>query len=70
MVGYTYDEFGDAELTMASSFKNDVIFTGAVADSTGLYYMNARFYNPNTQVAWGAINSEEFMTSRKVPDAG
>lgn len=48
MQGYTYDEYGNMEITTASSFINDVTFTGAVADSTGLYYMNARFYDSNT----------------------
>ena len=50
--GYDYDEFGntkETDSTKNNGFKNDVKFTGAVHDmSSGLYYMNARFYNPNT----------------------
>ncbi|SCJ80302.1 Cell wall-associated polypeptide CWBP200 [uncultured Clostridium sp.] len=48
--GYNYDNFGKEEaLKSESSFKNDVTFTGAVSDSmTGLYYMNARHYDPDT----------------------
>ena len=48
--GYNYDNFGkEEELKSESSFKNDVTFTGAVSDSmTGLYYMNARHYDPDT----------------------
>ncbi|MDD4680223.1 MAG: putative toxin [Clostridia bacterium] len=47
--GYEYDEFGNTKEVGESQFKNDVKFTGAVHDtSTGLYYMNARFYNPNS----------------------
>ncbi|GLC31550.1 DNRLRE domain-containing protein [Clostridium omnivorum] len=47
--GYSYDEFGGTEERGDKSFKNSVKFTGAVNDSsTGLYYMNARFYNPST----------------------
>lgn len=47
--GYDYDEFGNTKETGETQFKNDIKFTGAVHDtSTGLYYMNARFYNPNT----------------------
>jgi len=46
--GYEYDEFGNQTVTGDTGFLNDVTFTGAIADSTGLYYMNARFYNPNT----------------------
>ncbi|HCS73837.1 MAG TPA: hypothetical protein DIW17_08180 [Clostridiales bacterium] len=47
--GYEYDEFGNTNEVGESQFKNDVKFTGAVHDtSTGLYYMNARFYNPSS----------------------
>ncbi len=47
--GYSYDEFGNQELTGSSSFLNEVTFTGSVSDiSSGLQYMNARFYNPTT----------------------
>lgn len=47
--GYSYDEFGNMEPVGDKNFLNDVTFTGAVHDtSTGLYYMNARFYNPST----------------------
>jgi RHS repeat-associated protein len=47
--GYGYDEFGETEEVGSQSFLNDVKFTGAVHDSaTGLYYMNARHYNPDT----------------------
>ena len=49
---YDYDEFGDtkeSDGTKDNGFKNDVKFSGAVHDaSSGLYYMNSRFYNPNT----------------------
>jgi len=48
MQNYTYDDFGKATLTGDSTFINEVKFTGAVSDSTGLYCMNARFYNPST----------------------
>jgi RHS repeat-associated protein len=47
--GYDYDEFGKIKDSGDSLFKNDIKFTGAVHDvSSNLYYMNARFYNPNT----------------------
>ncbi len=47
--GYSYDEFGQLEQTGASGFLNEVTYTGSVTDtSTGLQYMNARFYNPST----------------------
>jgi len=46
--GYDYDEYGN--LTGSSgNFKNEVTYTGYVADNaTGLYYANARYYNPST----------------------
>jgi RHS repeat-associated protein len=47
--GYGYDEFGETEELGSNTFINDVKFTGAVHDTaTGLYYMNARHYNPDT----------------------
>ncbi|MBC5648978.1 RHS repeat-associated core domain-containing protein [Christensenella tenuis] len=48
--GYNYDEYGETKATKPqSTFKNDIKFTGAVHDgATGLYYMNARHYNPQT----------------------
>ena len=48
MQGYEYDEFGNQTVTGDTGFLNEVTFTGAISDSTGLQYMNARFYNPNT----------------------
>jgi RHS repeat-associated protein len=47
--GYTYDEFGNLARSGAQDFLNEVTFTGSVSDTaSGLQYMNARFYNPNT----------------------
>lgn len=47
--GYAYDEFGNQTRVGAMDFLNDVTFTGSVSDTaSGLQYMNARFYNPNT----------------------
>ena len=46
-----YDAFGkdDAEnKEAAGSIQNEVKFTGAVQDNTGLYYLSARHYDPNT----------------------
>ena len=54
--GYEYDVFGTVEEATTSSFLNEVTFTGSVTDtSTGLQYMNARFYNPST----GRFNSQD-----------
>ncbi|NTW71790.1 MAG: RHS repeat-associated core domain-containing protein [Eubacteriaceae bacterium] len=44
-----YDEYGNSKTKGNSSFINETTFTGAVADkSNGLYYMIARFYNPES----------------------
>ena len=44
---YEYDEFGNAEAS--GSFLNETGYTGSILDdSTGLVYMNARFYDPST----------------------
>ncbi len=43
---YTYDAFGNT-VASGDAVKNEIQFTGAVSDaSTGLYNMNARYYNP------------------------
>ncbi len=47
--GYEYDAFGSMEQSGDKTFLNDVTFTGSVTDkSTGLQYMNSRFYNSST----------------------
>ncbi|WP_335872617.1 DNRLRE domain-containing protein [Bacillus sp. 2205SS5-2] len=47
--GYEYDDFGKPKEVGDKTFENDVKFTGAVHDaSTGLHYMNARYYNSDT----------------------
>jgi RHS repeat-associated protein len=45
--GYTYDAYGNT--TVTGTFINSTAYTGAVIDAeTGLYYMNARYYEPET----------------------
>ena len=45
--GYQYDAFGN--VTVTGSLLNEVEFTSAISDdNTGLYYMNARYYNSET----------------------
>ena len=44
---YSYSDFGETEETTESSFDNEICYTGAVYDAaSGLYYMNARYYDP------------------------
>lgn len=45
---YYYDTFGNTT-EGEGSFYNETQFTGAISDKfTGMYYMNARYYNPST----------------------
>ena len=47
--GYTYTAFGNTTVTGSSAFINSTAYTGAVLDNlTGLYYMNARYYDAST----------------------
>ena len=47
--GYSYDTFGAIEESGSKSFLNEVTFTGSVTDtSTGLQYMNSRYYDSST----------------------
>ena len=52
VVSYWYNDFGEAEETKRnaySSFVNEIQYTGGINDSlTGLLYLNARFYDPQT----------------------
>lgn len=44
---YTYTDFGETLEIAGNDFDNEICYTGAVYDeSTGLYYMNARYYDP------------------------
>ena len=46
---YSYTDFGDTTATVTSSFDNEICYTGGILDSeTGLYYLNARYYDPAT----------------------
>ena len=44
---YEYDAFGNTTARIGESFDNEICYTGQVYDKeTGLYYYNARFYDP------------------------
>lgn len=46
-VAYDYDDFGVTRSIGGSTFFNEICYTGAIYDvSTGLYYLNARYYDP------------------------
>ena len=43
---YSYSDFGETEEVVADSIGNEICYTGAIYDKdTGLYYMNARYYD-------------------------
>jgi RHS repeat-associated protein len=46
---YKYSDFGETKQYGDRSFLNEICYTGGIYDaSTGLYYLNARYYNPET----------------------
>ena len=47
VVSYTYTDYGETAESQGGSFNNEIRFAGGVYDEiTGLYYLNARFYDP------------------------
>lgn len=46
-VSYEYTDFGETEINGNENFYNEICYTGGIYDKkTGLYYLNARYYNP------------------------
>lgn len=44
---YSYSDFGEVTENITSDIDNEICYTGAVYDdTTGLHYMNARYYDP------------------------
>ena len=44
---YEYDDFGETSIHGTSALKNEICYTGGIYDeSTGLYYLNARYNDP------------------------
>ncbi len=44
---YQYTDFGETTINGDNKAENEVCYTGGIYDqSTGLYYLNARYYNP------------------------
>ena len=47
VVSYQYGDFGETQKQGDPSFLNEICYTGGIYDeNTGLYYLNARYYNP------------------------
>lgn len=61
---YEYDDFGNTTVTSGADFDNEICYTGQVYDrSSGLYYYNARYYDPEngrfiTQDTYRGENTE------------
>lgn len=48
-ISYEYEDFGETEVHGSEAFKNEICYTGGIYDATtGLYYLNARYYDPET----------------------
>ena len=48
---YDYTDFGETAQRIATDFENEICYTGGIYDElTGLYYLNARYYNPDEGV--------------------
>ena len=46
-ISYTYSDFGETEEVGDTIFYNEIAYTGGIYDeNTSLYYLNARYYNP------------------------
>ncbi|MEG1411367.1 MAG: polymorphic toxin-type HINT domain-containing protein [Terrisporobacter sp.] len=46
-VAYEYTDFGETEIKGDENFFNEICYTGGIYDKKiGLYYLNARYYNP------------------------
>ena len=46
---YRYTDFGETEAVTDTGFDNVLCYSGSVYDKvTGLYYLNARYYDPET----------------------
>jgi RHS repeat-associated protein len=47
ITAYDYSDFGETTITGDQNVGNEVAYTGGIYDeSTGLYYLNARYYDP------------------------
>jgi len=48
-VSYEYTDYGETEITGNKDFYNEICYTGGIYDeTTGIYYLNARYYDPET----------------------
>ena len=47
IISYQYSEFGETSIYGDTDFYNEICYNGGIYDkNTGLYYLNARYYDP------------------------
>lgn len=62
VVSYRYDDYGTTSRYGNEDFYNELCYTSGVYDElTGLYYLNARYYNPGTATF---IKQDSYRESR------
>ncbi|MBQ2678072.1 MAG: RHS repeat-associated core domain-containing protein [Firmicutes bacterium] len=65
VANYTYTDFGDTSAGEDTDFDNEICYTGGIYDdSTGEYYLNARYYDPadgrfTTQDSYRGENTDD-----------
>ena len=63
---YQYTDFGETTINGDNKVENEVCYTGGIYDqSTGLYYLNARYYNPEDG---GFLTEDTYRGETNEPD--
>ena len=63
---YQYTDFGETTINGDNKAENEVCYTGGIYDqSTGLYYLNARYYNPEDG---GFLTEDTYRGETNEPD--
>ena len=63
---YQYTDFGETTINGDNKAENEVCYTGGIYDqSTGLYYLNARYYNPEDG---GFLTEDTYRGETDEPD--
>ena len=63
---YQYTDFGETTINGDNKAENEVCYTGGIYDqSTGLYYLNARYYNPEDG---GFLTKDTYRGETNEPD--
>ena len=66
-ISYKYSDFGETREIGDTDFYNEIAYTGGIYDeSTSLYYLNARYYNPEDARFIHKILIEEKLMNQAV----